>query len=231
MNVMARLKRYTPKGIPQHVVQRGNNRQICFCSDKDMGAYAHWLHEASIRYKVHVHSWVFMTNHVHLLLTPDEDNSISLCMQFLGRHYVPYFNHQYSRSGTLFEGRFRSCPVQSEQYFLVCQRYIELNPVRAGMVSDPADYFWSSYRSHAFGKNVDMWTPHDEYLGLAKTRQEREKIYRGLFADQLAGEVVTDIRLSLSRGMAFGSERFKDEVEVLGNRRQRLMKPGPKVGA
>jgi putative transposase len=228
MSAMARLKRYTPQGIPQHVIQRGNNRQICFGSEDDMAAYAQWLHEAAIRYGVSVHAWVFMSNHVHLLVTPEEDDSISLCMQSLERHYVRYFNYQYNRTGTLFEGRFKSCPVQSERYFLVCQRYIELNPVRAGMVSEPADYLWSSYRSHAFSKNVDMWTPHREYLNLASAAEKREGRYRALFSSQINGGLLTDLRLSTGRGMAFGSERFKDEMEALGNRRQRVLKRGPK---
>ncbi len=226
---MARLRRYTPGGVPQHIIQRGNNRQVCFGSDDDMGAYAHWLHEASIRYGIKIHGWVFMTNHVHLLVTPDEDDSISRAMQFLGRHYVRYFNHLYQRTGTLFEGRFKSCPVQSEYYFLVCQRYIELNPVRAGMVRDPVDYLWSSYQCHAFGKAVDMWSPHHEYLNLAKNSPDREQSYRYLFADQIDGAVLSDIRFSANKGLALGAERFKDEIEALGDRRQRLLKRGPKA--
>ncbi|CAH0993353.1 hypothetical protein SIN8267_03501 [Sinobacterium norvegicum] len=225
---MARLKRYTPKGIPQHVIQRGNNRQVCFGSDEDMAAYAYWLHEAAVRYDVRIHSWVLMTNHVHLLVTPQEDDAISRFMQFIGRHYVRYFNHQYQRTGTLFEGRFKSCPVQSEGYFLVCQQYIELNPVRAGMVRDPADYHWSSYRCHAFGQAVAMWEPHEQYVSLAKTQLTREVRYRALFAGQVEEALLSDIRLSAKRGMALGCERFKEELEVLGGRRQRLLKRGPK---
>ena len=228
---MARLRRYTPKGIPQHVIQRGNNRQICFGSNKDMAAYAHWLHEASLRYGVSIHSWVFMTNHIHLLLTPNEDNSISGCMQYLGRHYVRYFNQQYVRTGTLFEGRFKSCPVQNETYFLACQRYIELNPVRAGMVKDPADYVWSSYQCHAFDRDIEMWTPHSEYLRLSNVKQKRVERYRALFANQIGEELLADIRLSANRGLALGTDKFKDELEELGKRRQRLLKRGPKTQA
>ena len=226
---MARLRRYTPKNIPQHVIQRGNNRQVCFGSDEDMAAYVHWLYEASLRYGVRIHSWVLMTNHIHLLLTPDEDDSVSLCMQYLGRHYVRYFNHQYTRTGTLYEGRFKSCPVESETYFLVCQRYIELNPVRAGIVADPADYAWSSYQCHAFDKKVEMWTPHSEYLRISRMKEQRLESYRGLFENQMKGELLADIRLAANRGLALGSDKFKEKIEALGNRKQRLLKRGPKA--
>ena len=149
---MPRKQRCCPPGLPVHVVQRGNNRQICFAEDVDFKAYAHWLREGAGKYGVEVHAWVLMTNHVHLLATPRAPDAISRCMQFIGRLYVRRFNCRYQRSGTLFEGRFRSSIVQNRTYLLACQRYIELNPVRAGMVSDPANYPWSSYRAHAFGQ-------------------------------------------------------------------------------
>ncbi len=128
------------KGVPQHVIQRGNNRQICFASEQDFSAYAHWLKKYSHKYQVDIHAWVFMTNHVHLLMTAHESYGVSKLMQALGRKYVQYFNHKYKRSGTLWEGRFRSCLVESEKYVLECYRYIELNPVRANMVEAPAQY-------------------------------------------------------------------------------------------
>ena len=149
--MVPRSRRFCPAGIPVHVIQRGNNRQTLFNSDKDIAAYANWLTEGAIKFDLHVHGCVFMTNHVHLLVTPMQSESVSLLMQFLGRLYVRYFNYSYARSGTLFEGRFRSSLVQEEEYFLACLRYIELNPVRAGMVNDPGDYRWSSYRAHGFG--------------------------------------------------------------------------------
>jgi putative transposase len=129
---MARLKRLCPVGIPQHIIQRGNNRQVFY---EDMAAYANWLKEFATKYQVEVHAWVFMTNHVHLLITPQQENAISKMMQALGRQYVRYYNYTYKRSGTLWEGRFKSCVIQSTDYLLLCYRYIELNPVRAGMVS------------------------------------------------------------------------------------------------
>ena len=128
---MARLPRICLPGIPQHVIQRGNNRQVCFASDEDFAAYAHWLHEYSIKFQVSIHAWGFMTNHVHLLMTPATKDGISKLMQSLGRRYVQYFNYTYKRTGTLWEGRFKSCVVDADNYLLLCQRYIELNPVRA----------------------------------------------------------------------------------------------------
>ncbi|WP_425641970.1 transposase [Marinomonas gallaica] len=136
---MARLLRLCPIGIPQHIIQRGNNRQVCFASEDNFIAYAHWLTEYAHQYQVKVHAWVFMTNHVHLLATPMIEGGISKMMQALGRRYVRYFNYTYQRTGTLWEGRFKSCVISAEEYFFICQRYIELNPVRANMVSHPAD--------------------------------------------------------------------------------------------
>jgi len=136
---MVRLPRICLPGIPQHIIQRGNNRQPCFASDEDFATYAHWLDEYARKCEVAIHAWVFMTNHVHLLATPRTEDGISRLMQTLGRHYVRYFNYTYKRSGTLWEGRFKSCVVDEENYLLICQRYIELNPVRANMVVSPVN--------------------------------------------------------------------------------------------
>jgi putative transposase len=149
-------------------------------------------------------------------------------MQCLGRTYVRYFNFSYRRTGTLFEGRFRSCLIQDRHYLLACQRYIELNPVRAGMVDDPADYPWSSYRAHAFGTDVKMWTPHPEYEALGSTKPLREEAYRRLFDSELDKNTIDEIRTALNTGLVFGNERFLDEVERLTGQRQRHLKRGPK---
>jgi len=214
--------------MPVHVVQRGNNRQVCFADDTDFKAFAHWLREAADRYLVDVHAWVFMTNHVHLLVTPRSPDGISRCMQYLGRYYVRRFNYRYQRSGTLFEGRFRSSIVQDRQYLLACQRYIELNPVRAGIASDPAEYAWSSYRAHAFGRRAGLWTPHPEYLALGTTPAARRSAYRQFFEQQPATQVIGDIREALNRGLALGNDRFKAEIERLTGQRQTPGKRGPK---
>lgn len=184
---MPRRKRLAPIGIPQHIVQRGNNRQLCFVSDKDMKAYANWLYEGSIKYGVQIHAWVFMRNHVHLLVTPLEENAPSRLMQFIGRHYVRYFNFTYQRSGTLWEGRFHSCLIESNRYLLNCQKYIELNPVRAGIVRSPADYRWSSYQANGLGINSKLLSPHPIYTQLGKTKFERLARYRELFDENIEG--------------------------------------------
>lgn len=228
---MARLPRYAPAGVPQHIIQRGNNRQVCFARNQDMQVYSAFLCESLEKYEVQCHGWVLMTNHVHLLCTPPGDASISAMMQFLGRKYVRYFNREYSRTGTLFEGRFKSCPVQSERYLLNCLKYIELNPVRAGMVNDPAEYHWSSYQSNGLGKQIAQWTPHPEYQSLGRTAKERQVAYRHLVQEDVDKVFLDEIRTAVQKGLALGSTRFKDEIEILGKRRQRLLKPGPKKRA
>lgn len=230
---MVRLPRICLPGIPQHVIQRGNNRQACFASDEDFAAYAYWLDKFSRRYRVQIHAWVFMTNHAHLLLTPDTEYGISRMMQSLGRQYVRYFNYTYRRSGTLWEGRFKSCVVDAENYLLICQRYIELNPVRAGMVAAPDEYRWSSYRANGLGEPSKLWTPHRVYHTLGETIEQRTAAYRELFRGQLDSEILDSemlntIRQSTNQGMALGNERFKEEIERLAGRRVTPMKKGPK---
>jgi len=226
---MARLPRLCSPGIAQHLIQRGNNRQICFGGDEDFAAYAHWLDECSRKCRVAIHAWVFMTNHVHLLVTPESEDGVSHMMQTLGRHYVRYFNHTYRRSGTLWEGRFKSCVVNAEDYLLVCQRYIELNPVRAGMVLEPAEYPWSSYRANALGLPAKLQTPHPIYQALGTTPTDRAMAYRELFVGQIDPVTVARIRQATNQGMALGNDRFKEEVERLTQRRAHPLKRGPRA--
>ncbi len=216
---MARRLRVAPTGIPQHVIQRGNNRQVCFASEDDMRAYLSWLKEYAQKYKVHIHAWVLMSNHVHLLCTPQASDAVSRMMQALGRVYVRYFNHTYQRSGTLWEGRYKSCLVESESYLLQVYRYIELNPVRAGMVGDPGEYTWSSYPCNAFGKKSEMHTPHELYRALGRTDAERMERYRALFSAHVDGPLLEKIRQSLNKGLALGHERFAEQIEVLTGQR------------
>jgi putative transposase len=210
-----------PPNIPQHIIQRGNNRQICFVANEDYAAYAHWLGEYAGKSGVKIHAWVFMTNHVHLLVTPTDGQGVSMMMQNLGRHYVQYFNKVYKRSGTLWEGRFKSCLVQAADYLLQCYRYIEMNPVRAGMVDDPSQYVWSSYRSNGLGLASSLMTPHEEYLALGKTMDDRLENYRAMFRTHMDKALVTQIRNSVNTGLVFGNERFKDEIESNMKRRVR----------
>lgn len=218
---MARLPRLCPKGIPQHIIQRGNNRQVCFADSQDFATYTNWLKQYSADSSVDIHAWVFMTNHVHLLATPHRDGAISAMMQALGRRYVQYFNRRYQRSGTLWEGRFRSCLVQSESYLLRCYRYIEMNPVRANMTEDPSQYRWSSYPCNALGVDSDLCSPHSEYLLLGSNDEERREAYRGLFVYQLENNDLEEIRNAVNRNMALGDGCFKNQIEALYGRRMR----------
>ena len=223
---MARLARVAPIGVPVHIIQRGNNRQDCFLEKADFAAYLHWLEAYSKKYNVEVHAWVLMTNHVHLLCTPQADNAVSLMMQALGRQYVRYFNQQNERSGTLWEGRFRSCLIESETYLFTVYRYIELNPVRAQMVARPEDYEWSSYKMNALGWQFKLGAPHSLYTQLGRTPAERQKSYQDLFAKVLDEVKVTEIREATRRGLAVGSETFKQEIADLTGRRVAFAKRG-----
>lgn len=216
---MSRLPRFCPAGHCQHLIQRGNNRQVCFSSEEDFAAYAHWLREYSQQFTVAIHAWVFMTNHVHLLATPTKDNGISLMMQSLGRRYVRYFNHRHQRTGTLWEGRFKSFLVEGDPYALVCQRYIELNPVRAGMVVDASQYVWSSYRCSAMGRRSFLWTPHPSYQALGETSPQRQAAHRKLVKRALDAKLLREIRRCVSSGLALGRQNFKDQVEAIYGRR------------
>lgn len=227
---MPRLPRVHLAGVPEHVIQRGNNRQLCFACDEDFAAYAHWLKQYAEQFQVHIHAWVFMTNHVHLLCTATDDTGISLMMQSLGRQYVRYFNRRYQRSGTLWEGRFKSCLVQEEHYVMAVYRYIEMNPLRAGMVASAADYHWSSYTVNALGKPSTLCQPHPCYLALADTASDRQQAYRDLFAADIDAATLTDIRHTVASGMALGSERFTQEVAALTGRQQQSGKRGRPAG-
>ena len=223
---MPRKPRVSPIGIPQHIIQRGNNRQACFTSKQDFIAYSGWLKDYSQKFGVEIHAWVFMTNHVHLLCTPHKIDSISQMMQSLGRQYVRYFNFTNKRSGTLWEGRFKSCLVQTEKYLIQLYRYIELNPVRANMVNDPADYEWSSYQINALGKVSRLCTPHHIYLSLHQEPQARQAAYRALFKHHLSSKIIDDIRQASNKGMAIGNDKFKDEIERITGTSMRPQKMG-----
>ena len=227
---MARLQRVTPAGIPVHILHRGNNRQACFKNNGDYSAFLWWLREYSEKFMVEIHTWVLMENHYHLLCTPQVEDGLSRMVQSLGRHYVRYFNRQNQRTGTLWEGRFRSCLVQPEGYLLEVYRYIELNPVRAALASNPADFNWSSYHINASGKLSALCKPHDEYFKLGETRTECAENYKLKCKSGLDENRLEEIRQSINKGLAFGDEEFKIEVEEMTGRRQRALKSGRPVG-
>ncbi|MES9898095.1 MAG: transposase [Sedimenticola sp.] len=219
---MARLPRLIVPGLPHHIIQRGNNRSPVFFDESDYCAYLSWLYEAAKKHGCIIHSYVLMTNHVHLLLTPGTDNSVGNTLQTLGRRYVRYINGTYSRTGTLWEGRFKSSVIQTDRYLLTCYRYIELNPIRAGMVDHPGDYRWSSYRCNANGITDSLIKPHEEYLRLGSDNTERLHVYRSLFSSHIDPEEMQNIRASANRGTVLGSDRFKDLIEAQVKRRVRL---------
>lgn len=219
---MARLPRYVMPGQPQHIIQRGNNRQLIFAAEADFQFFRDALIEAAAKHGLAIHAYVWMTNHVHLLATPDFDDSISKTFQSVGRRYVQYFNYTYKRSGTLWEGRYRATVVDSERYLLTLMRYIELNPVRAGMVDMPQDYPWSSYRRNALGEggpNAVWLTPHEQYIRLGLDDVARLKAYQGLFASAIDEGDLAEIRDCTHKGWALGGQRFRAEIEALGKRR------------
>jgi putative transposase len=170
---MPRKPRFFLPGIPAHIVQRGHSREPVFFEAGDYQAYLGWLKEAAVRYGCDIHAYVLMTNHVHLLATPAKKDSISRMMQYIGRRYVPYINHTYGTSGSIWEGRFKASLISDEQYLLTCMRYIELNPVRANMVASPAQYRWSSYRYNAQGREDVLVAEHPLYSQLGKTVSSR----------------------------------------------------------
>jgi putative transposase len=197
---------------PQHLVQRGVNREPCFFAEEDYHCYLHWLQEAAADWHCAIHAYVLMTNHVHLLITPKTENGLAKLMQSMGRRYVQYINRHYKRTGTLWEGRYKSSLIEAEAYLLTCMRYIELNPVRADMVGDPAAYRWSSYRYNGVGQTDPRITEHPLYHSLGQDDESRRSVYRSLFRSQLDDEATGDIRLGIAQGQPLGSERFRDQT-------------------
>lgn len=209
---MPRCPRILLPDYPLHIVQRGINREPCFFAEEDYQCYLHWLEEAARNCRCAIHAYVLMTNHVHLLLTPAVSGAPARLMQSLGRRYVQYINRTYRRTGSLWEGRYKSSVVQEESYLLACMRYIELNPVRAAMVADPGGYRWSSYQANGLGQPDARLTPHPLYLGLDVEATRRCHAYRALFRPQLDADAASDVRHALQLGMPLGSDRFAETI-------------------
>jgi len=230
---MPRQARLRIPGWPLHVIQRGNNRQDCFQEDRDFRVYLLLLDELSSLHGCDVHAYVLMTNHVHLLLTPRGNDGASPMMKSLSQRFVQYINRKHARSGRLFEDRFRSCIVDSDEYLLRCHRYIEMNPVRAGMVEHPSRYKWSSYPANAEGRPCDFLVPHALYLALASEPEERRRQYRALFDLPAPPSELSEIRQAVNSGKALARESFlanldektRAKATIRGRGRPRIAQP------
>lgn len=223
---MPRRARLVFSNVPMHVIQRGNNRQTIFYQPTDYHRYLNWLHRYAKASGCVIHAYVLMTNHVHLLLTPDSCAGPSLLMKQLGQHYVQYFNRTYERSGTLLQGRYKSCLIDTTQYLLECYRYIEMNPVRAGMVDHPAKYFWSSYNHNAQGELNPIVQPHGSFESLGSDSCTRRYNYRELFTHHLKPELVDEIRLATNGNYVLGDSLFKEQIATQLSCRVTRGKPG-----
>ncbi|HJV82504.1 transposase [Noviherbaspirillum sp.] len=230
---MARLPRLVVPHQPHHIIQSGTDRQPIFRDADDYSAFLRWLREAARQFKVAVHAYVLMPTHLHLLVSPSDEPGLGRMMQWVGRHYVPYFNTRYDRAGTLWQGRYKATVIESEQYFLVCSRYIESNPVRSGLVQEPADYAWSSYAHHAGVKPDPLITDHPLYWALGNTPFEREAAYKDLMNQGLTAREVDALSEATRKGWPLGSEKFismlakQSERRVAPAKRGRPPKPRP----
>lgn len=216
---MPRKPRFFIAGIPVHAFQRGHNKAPVFFDDEDYLMYLRFLKAAADDLNCFIHAYVLMTNHVHLLVTPNHQNTVSLLFQNVGRHYVPYINKTYGKRGSLWEGRYKACLIDADSHLLACMRYIEMNPVRAGMVTHPAQYRWSSYARNALGVDNALLTKHQLYLGLGLTDRLRLTAYKKLFDITASEDELMMFRSSLQSGTPLGNDRFKAEIEsILGRK-------------
>lgn len=204
---MPRAARIVVPNVALHLVQRGNNRGQCFFAEADYRRYLHYLARFAAEFRCSVHAYCLMTNHVHLLLTPHEENACARAMKQLNQCYVQSLNRRTGRTGTLWEGRFHTSLVASEPYALACYRYIEQNPLRAGLVAHPREYAWSSYAANAESKADGLISPHPAYLGLGEEPGGRTRAYSSLLDSPLSAETADGIRKATRGGYAIGTER------------------------
>ncbi|MBH2020573.1 MAG: transposase [Burkholderiales bacterium] len=223
---MARLSRLTVPGYPHHIIQRGNNRQAIFSSAADYQMLLALLDENAQKFGVALHAYVLMENHFHLLATPTTAEGLPQMMQAVGRRYVRYFNDRQGRSGTLWEGRYRSTLIDADRYLLACMVYIDLNPVRAGLVKEAASYPWSSH-AHYVGLRTDkMITPHALFWTLGNTPFSREAAYAELVAHGITPVQQEALTQSALSGWALGDEKFVVNLQKQTNRRLKKTLPG-----
>jgi len=223
---MPRTARLCIPNIPHHVVQRGHDRAPCFITERNLELYLGLLGEYAPKNACEIHAYVLMPNHVHLLLTPRTGDGCTRVMREVHQRYSQWMNRTMGRIGTLWQGRFWSSPVDTASYFFACQRYIELNPVRAGLVGDAKNYRWSSHRSNAWGEASILLAPHEKYLDLGGDPRARQAVYRDFFTRELEDFELQAIRAAIRGGLPLGSEQFVDEMERLTGRRLRRRRPG-----
>ena len=219
---MPRLPRFFVSDLPLHVIQRGNDRAPIFGGRDDLEFFRTCLAHAARDQGVAIHAYVLMTNHVHLLVTPSCVTSVPKMMQSLGRIYVQYFNSTYRRTGTLWEGRYKAAIVDEENYLLTCMRYIELNPVRARMVTSPGEFAWSSFRANACGTPDNLVVVHPIYRRLGHSREDCQAAYRELFRFAIPEPDLCNIRDATQNAWALGSEMFRRKIAALSRRSERL---------
>ena len=216
---MARLPRLVVPHQPHHVIQRGVDQQVIFHEMADYLFFLDCLRVGARQFKVAVHAYVLMPNHLHLLVTPEDQQGLGRLMQWVGRHYVPYFNQKNHRSGTLGQGRYKAAVLDAERYLMLCSRYIDLNPVRAGLVVQAADYPWSSYQHHVGAKTDPLVVDHALYWALGNTPFARELAYKKLIDDGLNEAEVRLLSETTLKGWALGSDQFKNGLEKQVKRR------------
>ena len=223
---MARTSRLVVADFPHHIIQRGSNKVATFIDDLDRQKFLSCLGEGAKRFKVAIHAYVLMGNHFHLLVTPSDTQALGRMMQWVGRFYVPYFNRKYGRTGPLWEGRFKASVIDSEQYFLICSRYIELNPVRAGLVTYPSAYPWSSYAHHVGNRLDSLISDHPLYWAMGNTPFEREAAYRQYLSESVAQAQADEVGKAALKGLVLGSNAFKLALERKMRRRVMPAKRG-----
>jgi putative transposase len=229
---MPRRPRIQLDGVPLHIVQRGHHREACFFAEQDYHTYLQALQLALADSHCALHAYALMPNHVHLLLTPKRAEVVPRLIISLGRRYGQHINTHYWHDGPLWDSRYKSSPIDAASYLLTCQRYIELNPVRAALVDDPAHYRWTSYRANALGQGDDVLAPHGVYTGLGKSPGQRQSAYRALFRAGLKAETIGEIRLALNQNQPLGNARFLGRVARLtGERRVARPRGRPRLGA
>jgi putative transposase len=206
-------------GQPLHVIQRGNNKGDIFFTHQDAVNFLKWLGEAADKHGLAVHAYVLMPNHIHLLASPAQPESLPRTMQTLGRRYVGHINALRARTGTVWEGRYRAAVVDTDAYFFRCSRYIEMNPVRAGLAKDPGAYPWSSYGANAQGASDPLIKAHDLYMRLNSSATARAADYRAMFSDELDQRTLKAIRDATNGNWALGDAAFKERIAKLSGKR------------